>query len=93
VIARVAIFNSAPEVQPDDARRAETLRSLVRGQSGFKAGYHMHDPSTGRAISMTIWESEEALVAAGGAVASRPKTDRRGIEPGSVEIWEVDAEF
>ena len=93
MFARLAIFNTPPEGRPDDTRRTESLRTFVRGRPGFRAGYHLHQPNTGRLISMTIWESEEALVAGAEAVAARPKADRRGIKPDSVEIWRVDAEF
>ena len=41
-------------------------------------------------ISLTIWETEEAMKAAGHAVASRPRTDQRGITPDSTETWEVE---
>ena len=90
MFARLATFASTPHVLPDDARRAESLRALVRAQPGFRAGYHLRQPTTGRMISLTIWESEQAMNAAGRTVASRPKEDQRGITPDSIETWQVE---
>ena len=88
-VARLALFHSMPELKPDDERRAESLRALVRSQPGFQAGYHLHQPETGRSITLTIYETEEQLRAAAEAVGSRPRDDRRGITPDEVGIWEV----
>ena len=90
MFARLATFASSPELLPDDERRAQSLRALVRSQPGFRAGYHLRRPSTGRMISLTIWESEEAVKAAGRAVANRPQEGQRGITPDSVETWEAE---
>jgi heme-degrading monooxygenase HmoA len=89
----LAVFEPSHDLLPDDERRAESLRSLVRAQPGFRAGYHLRHPDSGRLISLTLWENEEALAAVAAAVRGRPAADRRGISPTSVEIWQVDAEF
>lgn len=78
-----------PQLQPDDNRRADSLRALLRSQAGFRAGYHLYEPTTGRVISLTVFETEQDLRAAGDAVANRPKEDQRGINPDKVGIWEV----
>jgi hypothetical protein len=44
-------------------------------------------------MSVTVWESEEALEAAERAVADRPVSDQRGIRPSRLERWVVDAAF
>jgi heme-degrading monooxygenase HmoA len=36
---------------------------LCRKQQGFKCGYYMSDPKTGESVAITIWESEEAMLA------------------------------
>jgi heme-degrading monooxygenase HmoA len=91
MIARLATFERSPELAADDDRRTRSLRELLRAQPGFRAGYHMQEPNSGRIISLSIWESEDALHAAGDAVAARPQEDQRGITPDSVEIWQVTA--
>jgi hypothetical protein len=44
-------------------------------------------------MSVTLWESEEALEAAEQAVGDRPVSDQRGIRPSRIERWIVDASF
>jgi hypothetical protein len=44
-------------------------------------------------MSVTLWESEEALEAAEQAVRERPVSDQRGIRPSRIERWIVDASF
>lgn len=44
-VARLAQFNSMPQLQPDDNRRADSLRALLRSQAGFRAGYHLYEPT------------------------------------------------
>ena len=93
-VARLAAFESEPELQPDDdRRRTKSLVELLRARPGFRAGYHLRHSETGRLISLTIWESESALEAAERAVAARPVGDRRGIRPTVVERWAVDIDF
>jgi heme-degrading monooxygenase HmoA len=41
----------------------EIVIPLCRKQRGFKGGYFMSDPKTGESVAMTIWESEEAMLA------------------------------
>lgn len=91
--ARLAIFDSPPGLKPDDRRRTRSLVDLLRAQPGFRAGYHLRQPENGRMISLTIWDSETALQAAGRAVAERPARNRRGIRPSTVEVWQVEVDF
>lgn len=92
-VVRLATFDEPPRLQEDDARRARTLFDLLASLSGFEAAYYLREEASGRLISLTIWESEEALEAAERAVAERPAEDRRGIDPSRVERWVVDAAF
>ncbi len=41
----------------------ETVLPLCREQKGFKAGYYMTDPKTGESVALTLWESEEDMLA------------------------------
>jgi len=89
----MAIFDDPPRLQEDDARRARTLFELLASLPGFERAYYMREEATGRLISLTFWDSEDALEAAERAVAERPAGDRRGIDPTRVERWVVDASF
>jgi heme-degrading monooxygenase HmoA len=91
--ARVATFDEPPVLREDDDRRAKTLYELLKSLPGFVAGYYLREPATGRLMSVTIWESEQALDAAEQAVGDRPESDQRGIRPSRLERWLVDASF
>lgn len=92
-VVRLATFDDPPSLQDDDARRARTLFELLSSLPGFEGAYYLREEASGRLISLTIWESDEALEAAERAVAERPVEDRRGIDPTRVERWVVDASF
>ena len=92
-VARVAIFDEPPVLQEDDDRRAQSLYDLLRSQPGFIAAHYLREPETGRLMSLTLWESEQALETAEAAVRERPVADQRGIRPTRVERWVVDASF
>jgi heme-degrading monooxygenase HmoA len=90
-VARVATWDEPPDLRPDDARRAKSLYDLLQSQPGFVGGYYLREATTGRLMSMTVWESEEALEAGEQAVRERPVSDQRGIRPSRVERWIVEA--
>jgi heme-degrading monooxygenase HmoA len=92
-VARVATFDKPPVLREDDDRRAQTLYDLLKSLPGFVAGYYLREPATGRLMSVTVWESEQALDGAEQAVGDRPVSDQRGIRPSRVERWLVDASF
>ena len=92
-VARVAIFDEPPILQEDDERRARSLEALLRSLPGFIAGYEFREEPTGRLMSVTLWESEQALEAGERAVRNRPMSDQRGIRPSRIERWIIDASF
>jgi heme-degrading monooxygenase HmoA len=92
-VARVAVFDRAPNLHVDDDRRAGTLRELLRSLPGFITGYDLYEETTGRLMSVTVWESETSLQAGEHAVRNRPLSDQRGIRPSRIERWEIDATF
>lgn len=93
MVARVATFDDAPTLQRDDERRVASLRDVVRAAPGFVAGYHLREEHTGRLMSVTIWQSEEAMLRGEEVVRNRPSSDQRGIRPSRVERWIVDSRF
>lgn len=92
-VARVATWDEPPHLRDDDDRRAQTLYDLLQSIPGFISGHYLREASTGRLMSVTLWESEAALEAAERAVRDRPAADQRGIRPSRVERWSVDASF
>ena len=85
----IATFDN-PVLQEDDERRTDLLRQLVRAQPGFLAGYHLKEEASGQLMSITVWETDEAMEAGEQAVARRPVEDQRGIRPDRVERWAVE---
>ena len=67
----------------DDAFVLETAkrvhRAFIAGQPGFCGGYHLHDPATGCALSLTMWKDEQAL-----ATAERAQRDPSGPADGRI---------
>ena len=92
-VARVATFDDPPDLREDDSRRTQTLHDLLRSLPGFEGAYYLREPSTGRLMSFTVWDSERSLEAAERAVDERPVGDQRGIRPSRVERWTVEATF
>jgi heme-degrading monooxygenase HmoA len=41
----------------------EIVIPLCRKQRGFKGGYYMSDAKTGESVAITLWESEEDILA------------------------------
>lgn len=56
---------------------------------GFRAGYHFRNTETGKALSISVFESREAGEGARDALAQRPPDKRVNIEPDAVEFYEV----
>lgn len=62
MIARIGTFNPmTPDVAAESSRNLlDRFLPALRSQEGFVAGYWLDAPD-GRQLSITIWESEEAL--------------------------------
>jgi heme-degrading monooxygenase HmoA len=46
-----------------DVEKARAHRAWMKKQPGCKASYFVHDPATGKAMSISIWDSRENLAA------------------------------
>ncbi len=86
MLARLATFSSMPADIDDLAVRL--LEEIVKATPGFVAGFHMHDPKSGKAISFVVLEDANAARAMGEALARRPLGDRVGVDPDHVEFFE-----
>ena len=93
MFARVSTYRA-----PDADRLLEGFESVrggLEGMEGFSHAYFLVDRSSGKGMSITMWESEEALRA---SAASADEMRRRGTELGggsieSVENFEVGMSF
>jgi hypothetical protein len=61
MIARLAEHSHLP--QDLDPEYVARHRAWIAGQPGFCGGYHLLEPDTGRALSLTMWQDEDALAA------------------------------
>ena len=92
--ARVSTYSSAT-IDPADAERlVEEFRSVIaplEEMDGFSHAYFLVDRASGKAMSITIWESEDALVASSAKADEIRKaaTERGGGSIASVEHFEV----
>ena len=61
MIARLAEHTHIPaDLDPAYVAR---YRAWIAAQPGFCGGYHLLEPETGRALSLTMWQDHDALAA------------------------------
>jgi heme-degrading monooxygenase HmoA len=82
--ARVSSYQTSDPQKLVDGFRSVTV--ALEQLDGFSHAYFMVDPDSGRAMSITIWESEEALQA---SVAKADELRRQGTEPSGTSIDSV----
>lgn len=81
----------------DVDRGASFVRDKIvpsaRQQPGIVAGYWLVDRSSGRGLAVTIWESEDAMVAAGAVARQTAQTEKEegSVETAALELYEVIA--
>jgi len=92
MIARLAEHRHLPaDLDPDYVTRQ---RAWLSAQPGFCGGYHMLEPDTGHALSLSLWQDEAALAAVERAPSAGPADGRisRETRP-TVRIVQVAAIF
>ncbi|HTA06810.1 MAG TPA: hypothetical protein VK774_10635 [Solirubrobacteraceae bacterium] len=87
MLARLATFDSVP-ADVDDPN-VKLLRETISGTPGFVAGFHLRDPQTGKAFSLSVYEDADAAKAAGQRMQARPADERVGVDPDSVQWLEA----
>ena len=92
MFARISTFQGHPEHTAEGIRVAkEHILPAARLQEGFRGIYLLHDPPSGRLISVTLWDTKEDMASSEEA-ARRARTESVGIsgdEVVSVERYEV----
>jgi heme-degrading monooxygenase HmoA len=62
MFARVSTYRGSPERTDEGIRLArESILPRVHRLDGYEGTYYLVDRRSGKAISMTLWESEEAM--------------------------------
>ncbi len=89
MLARVATFHDLPDDLDDAA--VDLLRQTIKGVPGYVAGFHLRDPSSNKALSVTVYEDRAAVERAREAMSQRPDDSKVGIDPDQVEFFEAFA--
>lgn len=61
--ARVSTYSGTPDQMEEGIRNFEGLTEALRGLDGFDGAYLLTDPGSGKAITITLWSSEDAVQA------------------------------
>lgn len=62
MFARVSTFRGTSDRTTEGIRVArEQILPIARLQEGFRGIYLLHEPESGRSISITLWESEQDM--------------------------------
>lgn len=84
MIARIGYFENF------DMTDREYVLEAIKDRPGFQGAYHLHDPGTGRSLSISFFDSDDDARAAQQAVgAAREAGGHGGPSPDRVEKWEV----
>ncbi|MHB1004021.1 MAG: hypothetical protein ACYC3S_00085 [Chloroflexota bacterium] len=91
MFARVSHYLGSKDRIEEVARFLRDDRTVSQ-QRGFKKAYFFADRATGRALTITLWDSEESMRAAGqpaGSTRSRINEKLGGSEQPMVEEFEL----
>ncbi len=84
MVARIGYFENF------DMADREYVVQTIRDKPGFQGVYHLVDPQTGRALSVSFFDSDEDAQAAQHAVGeAREAGGHGGPSPDRVEKWDV----
>jgi hypothetical protein len=82
MIARVATHESLPSLEGEGPDR---FRAWMKEQPGFVGAWHFRDSTTGRGISVSIWQDQASLE----AIKTRtPPGGPVGMKPLSIEVFD-----
>ena len=95
MFARVSFYNLDNASRDDAVRAFEDARGPVEQMQGNQGGMLLVSPETGKAITITFWESDEALQATQhhASQTRQQAASSAGMEIANVEAYEVALEF
>jgi type IV pilus biogenesis protein CpaD/CtpE len=95
MIARVTVTRGGTDKMPELTRFIQDqIIPSARKQRGFKGGYWLADRKSGKALTVTLWESAEAEQGSQ-TLASQVRSQAAstmGVKTDSVEVYEVIAQ-
>jgi heme-degrading monooxygenase HmoA len=89
--ARVSTYSGPPDRLDAGIRNFEGLTDALRGLEGFEGAYLLADAETGKAITITLWSSDDTA-AASAERARQMRTEAAegaGLSVESVATYEV----
>ena len=92
MFARVSTFQGPPDCTAEGIRVArEQILPAARLQDGFNGIYLLYDSESGKSLSITLWETEEEMIASEEAAlrARTESAETTGDVIVSVERYEV----
>jgi heme-degrading monooxygenase HmoA len=92
MFARLSVFQGPPDRTAEGIRVArKEILPIARQQPGFRGIYLLHDPVSGRSLSLTLWETQEDMVTSEESAqrARSTSTQVSGDAVVSVERYEV----
>lgn len=96
MFARVTTSQTRPDLSSEDRDRMtdfilEQVIPAARRMDGFKGGYWLGDLKTGKGLTITLWESEEAERTSQAAASQvrQEATSALSLEVKNVEVYEV----
>lgn len=92
MFARISTYKGSSARAVEASRQIEETTDRLQAMTGFVGAYLLIDASSGKALTITLWESAEAMQAS--AAAASPLRDMvaqalGAVEPPSVEVFEV----
>jgi heme-degrading monooxygenase HmoA len=69
MFARVSTYEGTPGREEAVRQVVEGISGQVRAQAGFQRAYFLVDRASGKGLSITLWESEQAMQSSASAVS------------------------
>ena len=93
MLARVSTIQGKPEQAENGIRNyREQVVVAVKKMAGFKGAYFLVDRKTGKAVSITLWDTEKSLndsTKAADQLRAQASQTVAASKPPTVEIYEV----
>lgn len=96
MFSRVTSYQGRPGQVEQPVQQFEEARDRLEELAGFEGAYFLYDQKTGKAMTITFWESEEAMRASASAIAPLRDTVVQALgttQPPVIETYEVTSQF
>jgi heme-degrading monooxygenase HmoA len=87
MFARVSTYQFPPDQADQGAEAFNRATEPLRQMDGVRSAYFLLDRASGKALTITLWESEQAMTASEEA-ANRIRSDAAGSAGGTVQTVE-----